>query len=1212
MIRLKISSPRLARLLTSFILVAISSFSTVSAAADYAARIVNVEGKGEKRDNTDQSWGQARINEKLAEGAFVRTGSSSRMALLMVDQTQLSLTQNSQLQIKNVAFDNGSTSTAIRLNAGRAWTQTKNVQGRMTMETPTVTASIRGTDWDMQVNEDGKSTITVLSGVVELQNEFGGLSVNAGEQAVTEQGKAPVKIFITNPRDRVQWVSLYPLDPLRHITYAQAKDAGTSPVDRADNLCDSGQWAEAGRLYREAGQQAGTALGLTFVHLRAGNLDAARAQLAQVSDTPRDHEKRVLAQTSLDILEQRYDLAKANLETFIATEKPSQVAPFLILADLHAREGDLPAAIATDRLGLEHFPQSSRLHAHLVKLNLLAGNQPEAEIHAREARKQEPDGVDALLSHAIVARFAGRSIESEAAVRRAVKVAPNDDHTWFALGSALTEKEYVIQAGEALQKALQLNPNGAGYQGELGSLDAFANRYGAATHAFSEALQNNPADYVALTGQGILLLKQGHVDAALESLLAASLVEPKYARAHLYIAIAYYQLGRTRNALAEIERAKALDPLDPLPAMVASLIHTDHYEAYAAVQEARDALQLMPNLKSLNQLANDQKGGANLGTAFFNWEMREWAASYAEQSNDNFWAGSHLLRAQVYQNGFAKNSELVNGYLLDPLVFGASNRFQSIIQKPGSYLAANLNYSRDRSITSNMPQVTANGEIIADNSTLISYYTNFSKLDDAGRNPHVVGDYQDQLHTGTLALGIVPDNRLKLFTLYEHDSYIGHWNPPAGTISGYPSTANYTFDNPQQHLQAGGSYQPDPAAQTLFRVSEDRTRLKADLITSIPDLYTNSNASDRIDENRLGLQITHTVKPDATTEFDWGAEAADRNLDDPRVMTQAGSSPIPLRDKSRSGLINFGSKFSRDRSYVQADLFYNEYSRSYFAYGPLGSNGPFVAGNTHFSAISPRLGGVWDTGNGHLFRIAYQDWLKPVSTTTLTRITTAGIALDDSQLLEGGRLHRLAGSFEGETSHDMFIQVTLDHREARNLEISFPTIRQSSQQQLLSGQTAVPNSTQNLNQLLQQNVADQYAGTPDNFTINMQSFARSRVDQAKLAINGLLGATTSYSLGYLLSDSVVNDPVTGRVPHVLPRSQISAGTTWISPLHLKLSLRAIHMSSIWDSSMRPQTMLNLDAGWESADKRGSTSFFVRHAGANDLNALYGIMLGLKL
>ena len=224
-------------------------------------RFVSLKGTGQVRQEHVQQWHPAAVNQGVFAGNYVRTGDLSRMALLFSDQTQLSLNQNSQLQIKQVRDQIKNLNTAVRLNQGRSWTQSRQASQQMIMETPSAIAAIRGTDWDMEVDERGKSTITVLSGEVEFYNDQGKVTVRKNEQASAEVGKAPVKIIITNPRNRVQWVSQYTVETLRHIYLRGAaveesrqdlqKTKGDDPA-RGGILADLGQWEKAEQAFRTA------------------------------------------------------------------------------------------------------------------------------------------------------------------------------------------------------------------------------------------------------------------------------------------------------------------------------------------------------------------------------------------------------------------------------------------------------------------------------------------------------------------------------------------------------------------------------------------------------------------------------------------------------------------------------------------------------------------------------------------------------------------------------------------------------------------------------------------------------------------------------------------------------------------------------------------------------------------------------------------------
>ena len=200
--------------------------------AGAAAEIVSLQGTGDQRAAAAADWQPARPAQALATGDFVRTRQAARMALLFADDTQLRLHQNTVLQVKGVATP-AQPVTTLLLNAGRAWTQTKRADGsRLNLETPAATAAIRGTDWDISVEDDGRTLITVLSGTVEFSNAQGAVSVGANEAAVAEVGKAPVKLVLSQPRDRIQWVNALRADPLPYLAAEPMPDT-LAPVRTA-------------------------------------------------------------------------------------------------------------------------------------------------------------------------------------------------------------------------------------------------------------------------------------------------------------------------------------------------------------------------------------------------------------------------------------------------------------------------------------------------------------------------------------------------------------------------------------------------------------------------------------------------------------------------------------------------------------------------------------------------------------------------------------------------------------------------------------------------------------------------------------------------------------------------------------------------------------------------------------------------------------------
>src|SRR5205085_11195876 len=82
------------------------------------------------------------------------------------------------------------------------------------------------------VDASGATTLTVLSGAVEFSNTFGALVVEKNEQALAEVGRAPTKLLIANPRDRVQWVTSYAVEPQHHITASSGSPAEIAALEQ--------------------------------------------------------------------------------------------------------------------------------------------------------------------------------------------------------------------------------------------------------------------------------------------------------------------------------------------------------------------------------------------------------------------------------------------------------------------------------------------------------------------------------------------------------------------------------------------------------------------------------------------------------------------------------------------------------------------------------------------------------------------------------------------------------------------------------------------------------------------------------------------------------------------------------------------------------------------------------------------------------------------
>ena len=476
----------------------------------------------------------------------------------------------------------------------------------------------------------GSTTLTVLSGLVELSNALGSVQLGPAEQGFVEPGQAPVKRLLVRPRERVQWVTAYPGDAMR--------------------------WAEFRRV-----------------------------------DLPAP-----LAAVRTDLQTGQWVSARARLLALTAQDQGGAVAD-LVLADLEVFDGQLDAA--ENRLaGAWQRTQDPRTAARRADLLMALDRNAEARTWLETTRAAAPTAVELLLADADWHRLEGRGAAALALYREAVARAQGDAQRAQAnwgWGRALQERGDLRAARAALARAVALAPDNPSYRGEQATAATEALRLADARAGFDTALAQAGDDYVSLAGAGLLALKRGDAEAARTQLLKALVIEPRYARAQVWLAVAEYQLGERAAALDSLDRARLADPNDPLPWQIEAMLRNDSGEPTQAVAAAREALARLPYLKSLNPLASDSQGSANLGKALGDFGMENWARAYASASSYPLWGGSHFFLADRSKSDFNRRSELFQGYLTDPTVFGASDKRAPLLLSTGREWTAGTSAERN-------------------------------------------------------------------------------------------------------------------------------------------------------------------------------------------------------------------------------------------------------------------------------------------------------------------------------------------------------------------------------------------------------------------------------------------------------------------------------------------------------------------------------------
>jgi tetratricopeptide (TPR) repeat protein len=1081
------------------------------AQAPSAAEIVSVEGKGEYREAVQTAWNAAKAKQGLFPTNYVRTLDLSRMAIVFADRTQMRLAPNSLLQIKE-AGKGPDAKTTVNLNAGRSWMQSKSAPQNLRVETPTAVAAIRGTDWEMAVEPDGKSTLSVFSGEVDLSNEFGSVNVRRGEQAVAEKGKAPVKLQVVVSRDRIQWVSSVTVDPERY--------AGTRGLD----------------------------------------LPAAYAKVQRDIELP---------------------------------GTPPEA--FLLHADFEAYRGDLVRAERVLQAGLARFPGDARLSAASARLAMLAGEGPKALALARQAAQAAPNSVEAALALGDAARLEGLARESAEAYQRAIDLAAGDARGWHGLGVVEAERDNLRRGRALLARAITLDPNRAETYSEAGTAATSAAAYAEARTAFDRALAMQPENYVAWTGVGILELRTGRLEAATEALLKATLIEPRYARGHVYLGVAHYQAGRTGPALDELKRAAETDPNDPLPYILSAQIRIDAIEPAAAAADAGEALKRIPYLKSLDAIGDNQKGIANVGSALAFMGLEDWSRRAAHDSYLPLWGASHLFLADRYPGAFDRRSELMQGFLSEPLSFGASNRFQALVPAPGHHATASLRYNQSDDVRLVEPVLTANGLSTAGSMPFSYFVEGIGTKIEPGNT-----DFEATAKTFTVALGAKPTSELSLF-LYANrlDADVDLGKPDVtgefGKIDGYAS-----------RIDVGARY--SPSANVAWWLKAGAGKEDSDYNTrgfvELPGATLERLSAFNTKPEARDAALRQTWRVRDTMEITWGAEYSRR--EEPKTL---------VRDTG----LHFVGSASPQESLDQTDI---DRMKSAYAIGRFGK-GAFVAdiglgwhdytkdrdvlvmqprGNTPFEehyqvrGTDPMGGFAWKPFDGQTIRGACRRWVRPIALDTLMPVAIAGVPLEDQLVFAGGTLRQCRAQWEWAINERSFFNAHYEEARTKNLVSPLDGV--------LNTRTDITNLDRLRNRVLTP------PGRPDELE-DTPVYAEGVAKRTHAAYERILGAGFAARAHYTYTDSENTDPLfAGKKIPWLARHHADLGLTWAPGAHIFVTLQAAWRSQRYadEANFAP-----VPQGWdarfnvfmESRDKRWAVEVYGFNLAKKEQSDVFG-------
>jgi Tfp pilus assembly protein PilF len=592
--------------------------------------VLEIEGKVEVMRGPNQPWDLAYTNQVLLPGNRLRTGPNSRAVVRWSNLSLLRLDQRSYIEIPTAAKPR----PILNLLRGALYFFHGDKPGVFPIGTPSMSAVVRGTEFHLQVDDEG-TTLHLLDGQVDMTNDLGQLSLRSGEAGKVAPGQAPIRTAALPALNVVQWCLYYP-------GVLDVAELGLAPAEEE-------------------------ALRESLAAYRAGDLSSALAQYP-ADRRPASAEERIyLAALLLTVgqVEQTERLIGEVEKTAAAETRAGRLGRALRKMIAAVKFQPWPADSETalpQAASLRHGPGSSTSRGS--ETSLLATERV-AESYYQQSRAD----IEAAL----------------AAARIAINQSPQFAFAWVRVAELEFSFGRNSRALEALETSLRLAPRNAQALALKGFVLCAQNRIGEGRRLFEQAMAVDGALGNAWLGRGLCRIQQRDTAGGLNDLQVAATLEPQRALLRSYLGKAYSQARDQAHASREIRRAQELDPQDPTGWLYSALLNQQQNRINQAVRDLEQSQALNDNRRVYrSRLLLDQDRavrGVNLANVYQDaglFDVSVWEAGRAV--NDDYASFSaHLFLANSYQRlrdpkgiNLRYETPAVNEYLLASLLAPAS------------------------------------------------------------------------------------------------------------------------------------------------------------------------------------------------------------------------------------------------------------------------------------------------------------------------------------------------------------------------------------------------------------------------------------------------------------------------------------------------------------------------------------------------------------
>jgi tetratricopeptide (TPR) repeat protein len=455
----------------------------------------------------------AHATQVLRVGDQIRTGKNSRATVRLSNLSIIRVYELTTMTIRPPS--KAERNAAIEVKSGSTYFFNRDKPNETQFETPSSSGAIRGTEFNLAVDKNGRTEVALLDGQVALSNAYGSIQLESGERAVVEKNQAPQKSPLLDAINIIQWTLYYPaiLDPDELELSAdtqQALAASLSAYGNGDLLEALAQYpngrepaSESERVYKAA------------LLLAAGNVDGAQSLLGQSFRETRPA-----------------DLADA-LKEMIAAVKgqpwhrtaPRTLATEWMAGSYQAQsQRDLEKARAMALSAAAQAPGFGFAQERVAEMEFSFGHTEAALAALKKSLELSPRNAQALALNGFALSAQNKMAAAEKYFDRAIAADGWLANGWLGRGLVRIRENQVEEGRKDLETAAALEPNLAflrSYLGNAWSMDQpfrYTWNTHLATRELSLAMRLDPNDPTAWLYSALLNDQRNSINQAIDDL----------------------------------------------------------------------------------------------------------------------------------------------------------------------------------------------------------------------------------------------------------------------------------------------------------------------------------------------------------------------------------------------------------------------------------------------------------------------------------------------------------------------------------------------------------------------------------------------------------------------------------------------------------------------------------------------------------------------